>query len=1266
MPTLTKRLLHYAVYAAAAVVIAVSGTALYLRLVIMPHVTQYKADIESLAGKVIGVPLSIGSIEADWWGLNPRFSLRQVELVQSGRRAPLSLSRVDATLSWLSLFAWDARLVSPALYAPELEVRRDAKGVIYVADIPVNQPGPRSPFPDWLLRQRHVLVSDGILTWKDDMIGAPPLELRKVNLILRNRAGRHQLGLTARPPQDSVASLDVRADLTGHSVHAWPEWDGKLYVRADGASVEALHRWAPWAQDQVRQGRGAVRFWADLHDGQVIGLTGDVGLTDVAVSLARDLPDMSFKAIAGRLGWSRNRDVHTFVSQGLRFTTAAGQTIDPANVRVQARISTDGRMTLTSARADNLRLEALTALSGAIPMPKAMHDTIEKLNPRGFIEHAQLDWENFDRYKLTARFRDAGMNATATVPGITGLSGRIVATGSGGEAQFSGSGFQLDYDRVFRHPLIFDRLVTDLVWERLSDKGLRLKIGPTLLNNADLDASAEGSIEFHPQRATVVDLQAHATRGAGNAVWRYLPRKVGDHAYNWLKRSLIGGTSPDTRMVLKGPLDQFPFDKGGGEFYVAIKAKDAKLSYAPDWPMITGINGEVLFKGNGMRITAQSGQILGVNLGPASAVIPDLHSSDAEMLNIDGQARGATPAFLEFIRQSPVNEHTGHFTERLRTEGQGVLQLRLRLPLRHLDDTTVRGDYRLTDNTVHPGKDLPPLTQVSGVLSFTENLVRGDALSTRVFGLPAKLRIASESGGRVRVVLNGQAGVASLKEWLPSGLDGYLSGSTDYEAEVSLKAQQTTLKLKSELTGLSINLPAPLNKTADQAMPFLLTSSDVGNDTHVVGVQYGSILAAKTATTPGEEQRVAVYFGGGVPSAQPRDPGISLQGSLRRFDLDAWQTVSAKLDTGAKSCPSLRAVNLSIGELRAFNRVFHDTRVKATPIPKGWKLNLNGNELLGEVIYAEAGGLPGKRLSGHFQKLVLPAESHAASATKDDTPTELPRILEINTQSFAIKDREIGQLNTMMEAERSGLRTRSLVISNPDGRLQGSGWISASHRQATQLDLELESANAGKLLARLGLTEGIKGGATTLTGNISWLGRPEDFALQNLDGRMKLRMKSGRFSQLDPGAGRLLGILSLQALPRRIVLDFRDVFSEGFAFDSIEGDVHIQRGIAYLPDMVIKGPAAVVRMKGKIDLAQEEQDLRVTIQPRLDEGLAMAGALLGGPVVGVGTLVATKILQNPVSKAATHEYLIKGTCTEPLVSKLARPPSPAAESPLTP
>lgn len=1252
MPTLAHRLVHYAVYAVAAVIIAISATALYLRLVIMPNVDSYKPDIEALAGKAIGMPVSIGAIEADWWGLNPRFSLHQIRLRQTGASAPLNLTRVDATLSWLSLFIWDARLTSLVLYTPELEVRRDADGTIYVADIPVNRPGPPSPFPDWLLRQRHVVVSDGVLTWKN--ADAAPLVLRRVNLILRNRGERHQLGLTARPPGDSVQALDLRAELGGRSLQRPGEWNGRVYLRADGISVPALHRWAPWSQEQVRHGQGDVRFWLDLSKGQITGLTGDVRLADVDVSLAEDRPDLRFRNLSGRLGWSRNRDLHTLIAQGLSFTTGDGQVVESADARVQTHLAADGKLTLRSARAEKLRIEALTALSGAVPMPKPIHTWLEAHRPLGYIEHAELEWDDFSTYRLTASFVDAGMSAYDRLPGITGLNGRIVATGTGGEAQFNSTRLGVQMDPVFRHPLNFSKFATGLVWERVGEHGLHLRIGETQIANDDLEATAQGSIDIRPGQSPLLDIKAHLTRGAGNAVWRYLPKQAGDNAYNWVKHSVIGGTSPDTRLVLKGPVDRFPYDKGGGEFQVTIQAKDARVKYADSWPEIQDIQGEVIFKGIGMHIAVPSAKLLGVNLGPVAAIIPDLHSGDQEVLRIDGQAKGSTPAFLEFIRQSPVFEHTGGFTERLKAEGQGVLQLHLNLPLRNIQDATLRGDYRIIDNTLQPGKDLPTLAQLNGTLSFTESLLRGNGISTRLLGQPARLQVSSEPGGRVKVGLTGQAGAAAFKEWLPASLLPYLSGNASYEAELGLKAQQTTLKIKSDLKGIGLNLPAPLNKSAEQSLPLVLTSSEGQGDTHIYSLQYGQILSGKMVTGAGEPHAL-IYLGGGAPASLPRDPGLSIQGNLRRFDLDAWQALDIGQASGEKGPISLRNANVGFSALRAFNRVFHDTRIKATPVPMGWRLEINGKEVIGEVLYGEAGGLPGKRLSGHFQKLSFPSQERAAVAQEGDAPTELPRILEINAQSVILKDIELGQLNTYMEAERSGLRTRNLVVSNPDGRLKGEGWISASHRQATQFDVQLDTENAGKLLNRLGITEGLKGGAGTVSGNISWLGRPEDFAMANLDGRLKLRLKSGRFTQLNPGAGRLLGILSLQALPRRIALDFRDVFSEGFTFDSIEGEVHMERGIAYLADLVIKGPSAVVYMKGKIDLGKEEQDLRVTIQPRLDDSLAVAGAILGGPVVGVGALVASKVLQNPIAKAATFEYLIKGTWSEPQVSKLARP-----------
>lgn len=134
---------------------------------------------------------------------------------------------------------------------------------------------------------------------------------------------------------------------------------------------------------------------------------------------------------------------------------------------------------------------------------------------------------------------------------------------------------------------------------------------------------------------------------------------------------------------------------------------------------------------------------------------------------------------------------------------------------------------------------------------------------------------------------------------------------------------------------------------------------------------------------------------------------------------------------------------------------------------------------------------------------------------------------------------------------------------------------------------------------------------------------------------------------------KLLGVLSLQALPRRLLLDFRDVFSAGFAFDTIRGDVAIQHGIAATQNLQMKGVNAVVQMEGTSDIARETQNLRVLILPEVDAGTAslLAGLALN-PAIGLSTFIAQLVLKQPLSRANTQEFSIDGTWADPKVTKL--------------
>ena len=192
----------------------------------------------------------------------------------------------------------------------------------------------------------------------------------------------------------------------------------------------------------------------------------------------------------------------------------------------------------------------------------------------------------------------------------------------------------------------------------------------------------------------------------------------------------------------------------------------------------------------------------------------------------------------------------------------------------------------------------------------------------------------------------------------------------------------------------------------------------------------------------------------------------------------------------------------------------------------------------------------------------------------------------------------------------------------------------------------------------------IKGGSGNMAGQINWPGSPHEFAVERLDGDFTLQLEKGQILKVQPGVGRLLGLLSLQSLPRRLTLDFRDLFSEGFAFDRIACSANIRDGILRSDDLFMTGPAAEAKIKGETNLKAETQRLRVKVVPHISDSFSLA-ALAGGPIVGVAAFVAQKLLKDPLNKISSSEYMITGTWDNPQeaeVDKTAPSNQPPARS----
>ena len=357
-------------------------------------------------------------------------------------------------------------------------------------------------------------------------------------------------------------------------------------------------------------------------------------------------------------------------------------------------------------------------------------------------------------------------------------------------------------------------------------------------------------------------------------------------------------------------------------------------------------------------------------------------------------------------------------------------------------------------------------------------------------------------------------------------------------------------------------------------------------------------------------------------------------------------------------------VDLDVGKLDVFGRVLHDFKVTAQRAGEDWQLVMHGREVDGNATWrGPSTEFPNGRVMARLTRFVPPGpgELHPVrgeSDSADNAANPWPE-LDIVSDSFVSKGHDLGKLELVAKPVATDWRIEQLTLANPDGRIDANGWWRVrGDRQQTQLDVTVDVADAGGYLARFGYGESVRNAPTTITGKLEWTGAPNDFDYPTLTGTFKSESGAGQFTKIDPGIGKLLGVLSLQALPRRITLDFRDVFSEGFAFDDINGDFRIDNGQMHTDNLKLVGPAAAVAIKGDIDLARETQRLVVRVQPALSSGVSAGAAVLFianpliGAAVGAGALLAQKFLNNPIDQMFSYEYRVTGSWVDPVVERV--------------
>ena len=1237
----------------------VAITILTLRYWLLPNIENYRPRIEAAVSHAIGERIAIGRISANWMGIHPHLVMRDIRIFDRSGRVALSLDRIANNLSWMTFLTGEIRFSSIEIDHPSLAMHRDKNGVIYVAGIPVNQGPSNQSLSDWLLHQSKVLINNGLIEWQDEKSGAPQLTIKAVDFALVNSGEHHLFGLHASPPAELSSPLDIRGNLYGKSLNDFDSWRGKLYAQIDYANTEKLKSWLP-SPEQLLGGNGAMRVWLDFSHVQPEAFTADLVLSDVHAKFGNNLPEIDMKRLRGRINWQAQDGGFAIHTQNLSLETMEGERIKPTEFELRAVPAHDISPMEGEMSVNFLDLAMLAKLSEHFPMPSKIREMLTTLAPQGNVSDLQIKWAGTapasallpwqskhkteadqlpEHYSIKGNFTKLGFNYSGNA--FKNFSGRVDGDEKGGSFSIDSRQTQFSLPKVFALPISLDMLTAQAKWHH-DDKGLAVSFDNISFSNADFTGNAFGT---YNAASRLADLTGKLSRAEANHVWRYLPLVVAQDARDWVRNAIVGGNSNDVKFRLKGAIDDFPFTNGKGIFLTSIHARDATLRYAPGWPEMTSVSADILFKGAMMDITSHQADILGAKLTSVRALIPDL---DHPLLDIDGEAVGPTEAFLKFIERSPVTHYINGFTSGMDAAGSGNLKLKLGIPLDKVENTKVSGTYQFMGNKVTTSF-MPDIANLDGTLKFSESSLDAKAISATILGGPALINASTGENGSMKITAAGRIN----PDHIASAFARHFHGSSAWQGMISV-GKKTSIQIASSLQGISSDLPYPFGKKVADSLPFRLERKTL-QDEDVLSVSLGKILTAEfSGGTEGGFARIdrgTIQLNDDARIALPEAPGIWLVGSLKSLDVDRWRDILDEMGSGQPPL-SLSGIDLDIDSLVFLGKQFGQLYISAKQTGGNWQANLSGNDIEGSATWIPVGK---GRLVAKLRKLIIPYEKEAVepkAALAKASNRNLPA-LDVTADSFVMKNKHAGRLELVAVQQGNDWKIQKLRISNSDSVLTADGiWQGWAIHPRTNINVKLDVSRIGKFLVRFGYPDNIMRGRGSMEGTLSWAGSPQSINYASLNGNIVLKARHGQFNKIDPGIGKFLGILSLQALPRRITLDFRDIFSKGFVFDDISSSLNISDGIARTNDLRIVGPAAEVGMKGSIDLDKETQDLNIVVRPQIGSSVSIASSLLGGPVVGIATWVVGKVLQDPLDQLASYEYNVTGSWIDPIVTKV--------------
>ncbi len=1175
-------------------------------------VEEYRAQLEAMAGSYLGQPVTISGIDARVVGISPTVILSNVALMHKGGEALLSrFDAVSISLDPVASLRNGRPIIELVVSGANLEVTRNLDGSLGVQGLELavqeSQKGAggttkkgleeTQALGAWFLSQNRLALTASRISLHDKKSGER-FSFDNVELELYNEGERHRLNGFVNLPRRLGRELRVAADIEGNPLQG-KRWSGGFYVKTAQLQPRQWLQQLSWQGSTIREGVLDLELWSRWQDGKLESVTTRLQAAGLVLARGEHVQAIPHLSADARL-----------------LRQPGGWRIDLAELQLQhdevpaqpMRWVLSRHNDETTFQADRLSIETMGALLPYLPPLDKQQAMVKQMAPGGLLKGLYLRQQVADkRVVLQGELQGLSLRPWNKIPGVTGVNAHFHFNGEQGRLRLSGENGELTLPRLFRAPLSLNSLNGELSLRR-EVGGWELLGHSLMVENRDLSAQLEMELRLAEGRAPWLSLQGRFSAEDTRAVPRYLPAGLlKEKSLYWLDNAFKAGRVPSGSLQYHGFLNHFPFREHQGRFEVLFDAEAVQLHYQDEWPDLHQLAGEVHFDGPGMWIEATGARLYDARLGPTKVSIANFR---APRLLVDGAAALSINDGLRFLHESPLSKNTGRMLQTMQGTGDVSLDLQLAIPLtstvRESLPLAIDGRVDFADNRLDV-VDGVKLKGLRGSLHFSENSFTAEQLTAELFGKPVTVVVMSDGGDKPKVIVaaRGSGELHALREALRLPLLDYLEGEAEWQASLTLPrgvaAEGAELRIHSSLEGVSSLLPSPLTKETesrgDMLMSFFLSGVRSGEKRLTFGDSFGLIW--RDGGRGGEHglRRAQLNLGAIAPLSLPGRDVIEVLGKGGRLSLSRWQAVLRKLRGEGERTTTLQ--------------------------PPPVVVELQQLQLLRDAA--------------------------------DDEQAAEPKVADIPAISFAVEqfsygDLPLGRVVLKVVPQDKRLSIKDIAVESDLFTITGEGtWSEGGN---TFFNYSLNSPDLGGMMRQLGFASVIQGGKTTSSGKVWWVGGPTAVSLAVLNGQLDLSIKEGTMVDVEPGAGRMLGILSLPALPRRLFLDFSDVFKEGLAFDTIQGDIRIEQGQAFTSNLRMESAPASILVSGRTGLLEQDFDQELYVVPNVSGTVSVASALAWGPQVAAVVALLHEVFKSDIKAATMSQYHISGSWRDPVIRRV--------------